>query len=350
MVGAGNIAGFNNPGASAAAVAALEARVAANETDIDLSEADINILQQDDALHQATLDQVQADLFYKITKPVSTENHIPVYDNASGELKDSSASIVGYNMFVEGDLHLGKGIYDRNNNLVLHPTGKYINVTDTTNAHYGYIAFSTANDRGGYIGYGNADDLLDLYLDKANTLRIRSGDVLLDGTHSLTVPYRKGEGKVFASDVDGKGHWRYPGKLDDSQTARFSRMTLIEHFHSSSANDYIHIRTPLVKTQSRMFHYQVRGYAYGLAAIMDIVYTGYMYATTGSLQNKENLSRSAKFTDIDSYVGSDDHVYLRIGLSNDYYVSFTLESLVVGNGAITSPSDYSVIRSDDLTL
>jgi len=317
-------------------------------TELDLKSNSTHVHTADDVSETTTkkwMTQIErTSLSNKVDKVASTDEHIPIFDGSNGQLQDSLCSING------GNLHLGSGVYNKDGKLLIHPDAKYIRATYDTALHYGYTEYRNVDDiRGMYIGYGNGSTEVDVYLDVADVVNIKNGDLkIYNSDKGLVQPQYASDGKVYTSDDNGKGSWKYPMQL--SQSIRGTRTRILEHFHSAATNDYIHIRTPLNIDFSAMFHFSVIGYAYGASAILDIVYVGYVYSTNNSLLNRQSLDRSGVFTEVDSYLGSDDHLYLRFKLPSDYYVSFSLESTVVGNGTIFDKTGFSVIRSDNATL
>ena len=310
----------------------------------DMTASEIKTSYESNADTNAFTDAEKTALPNKVDKVSSTDKHLTIFDGANGQIQDSSSRIVN------DGLYLGGGLYTKDDKIVMHPDGKYLRASFNVAGHYGYTEYRNSdNERGLYMGYGDGDTNSDIYLDKATVLNLKGGDLKMYSVGSgLVQPEDASKGKVYTSDAGGKGSWKTPMKLDQS-VERGTLTRVLEHFQGAAAHDYIHIRTPLNKSTSRMFHFQVTGYAYGDSKIIDIVYVGYMYATSGTLANRQSHDRIGTFVDVDSYIGSDDYLYLRIKFTNDYYVSFVVDSLVVGNGVVFPPEGFSVIRSDNLT-
>lgn len=131
--------------------------------------------------------------------------------------------------------------------------------------------------------------------------------------HSTGAPYG------FGGDTGG-----FAGKIDDLGT---------------SANVYLHFKTPMnVNTRSEMFWFNIRGYCYGAAKIIDEVLTGYCYGTTNSLIHKANSGSMSP----DSYTDSAGNVILRILVPNTYYNTVSIDTMRVGNGRLFNAGDLEV--------
>ena len=164
-----------------------------------------------------------------------------------------------------------------------------------------------------------------------------------------------GKQKVLASTELGDVYWQYaPVHLNQAGNNRTAVTRVFEHFNSSALkneNDvanagYIHIHTGIFLNQeSAMFRFHVQGYAYGNSEIVDIIYAGYSYAVSQSLHGVKVSQRAqtSNITDVGLYKRqSDSELILRFTTANTYYLTFAIDSMVVGNGHVFSDSQFSL--------
>jgi hypothetical protein len=110
----------------------------------------------------------------------------------------------------------------------------------------------------------------------------------------------------------------------------------------TNLNVYLHIKTPLnINTNAEMFWFNIKGYNYGGAAIIEETIVGYSYAPTRSLQNKASFGN---FTP-DSYADSAGNVILRLKFPNVYYTTLRIDTMKVGNGRLFNVGDLVPVFS-----
>lgn len=108
------------------------------------------------------------------------------------------------------------------------------------------------------------------------------------------------------------------------------------------SNVYIHFKTPLnVNKHNEMFWFNIRGYSFGTAKIIDETITGYCYVATRSLTSQSSFGN---FTP-ESYVDSAGNVILRILAPNIYYSTVRVDTMRVGNGRLFALGDLDVRMS-----
>ncbi|HGY3000268.1 TPA: hypothetical protein ACNVWI_006293 [Pseudomonas aeruginosa] len=104
------------------------------------------------------------------------------------------------------------------------------------------------------------------------------------------------------------------------------------------ANVYVHFRLPLnVNTDSEMFWFNIKGYSYGTAKIVEETLVGYSYAPSRSLQN---VSTFGNFTPA-VYKDTAGNVVMRILVPNIYYTTLRIDTMRVGNGRLFNVGEIS---------
>nr|WP_176604474.1 hypothetical protein [Pseudomonas aeruginosa] len=97
------------------------------------------------------------------------------------------------------------------------------------------------------------------------------------------------------------------------------------------ANVYVHFRLPLnVNVDSEMFWFNIKGYSYGTAKIVEETLVGYSYAPSRSLQS---VSTFGNFTPA-VYKDSAGNVVMRILVPSVYYTTLRIDTMRVGNGRL----------------
>ncbi|HBS12049.1 MAG TPA: hypothetical protein DEO36_05825, partial [Flavobacteriaceae bacterium] len=79
---------------------------------------------------------------------------------------------------------------------------------------------------------------------------------------------------------------------------------------------------------------------------------GYCYRNGISLLNTSNTNSGDPEFEITQYVGSDNHIYLRFRgtTGSNYYQSFRIDSMNVGNGSTLTEGDIQIISSASANL
>ncbi|MCF6438140.1 hypothetical protein L1077_01675 [Pseudoalteromonas luteoviolacea] len=118
-------------------------------------------------------------------------------------------------------------------------------------------------------------------------------------------------------------------------------------FTATVGATYIHLKLPYrLDRDNRMYHIKVSGYEFHKGKIVDTTFAGYCYNQGNILGFKQELGTHEPF----SYVGSDNHVYLRLTIEDKYYLNLSVDSMYVGNGMVLKPGDIAVIESTELEL
>ncbi len=124
-------------------------------------------------------------------------------------------------------------------------------------------------------------------------------------------------------------------------------------FTNTQDNNYMHIKLPYnVNTDNHMYYIHATGYRYNSTEIIDITWVGYCYAGSGNLIRTSNSNNGGPNFSITQYVGSDNFIYLRFRgtVGSNYYQSFRIDSMKVGNGTVLKEGDIQIISSAAATL
>lgn len=101
---------------------------------------------------------------------------------------------------------------------------------------------------------------------------------------------------------------------------------------------YLHFRIPLnVNINSEMFWFNIKGYSYGTAAIIDETIVGYCYQPVRALQS---VATFGSFTPA-VYVDANGNVVMRIKVPNIYYTTIRIDTMRVGNGRLFNLGDLT---------
>ena len=257
----------------------------------------------------------------------------------------------------------------------------------------------TSNDEIGFITSGQQQMIVKSDGDvgigtatPAEKLEVQGSVRIVDGS--------EGAGKILVSDANGTGTWTDPADASDndwviSGTSQYSAAdkvgigttnprseldvngVLIEgpnqstfgnnpnngsgtishgiasFFTSRSNNRYVHIKLPYrITTDNRMYHIRASGYRFNSGEVIDITWVGYCYTNGSALINASNVNNGGANFSITQYVGSDNHIYLRFRgtTGTNYFQSFRIDSMHVGNGSILQEGDVEIITSGSATL
>ncbi|MEC6881462.1 hypothetical protein [Photobacterium piscicola] len=106
-----------------------------------------------------------------------------------------------------------------------------------------------------------------------------------------------------------------------------------------SSNIYLHFKIPLnINNNNEMFWFNIRGYSYGTAKIIDETIVGYCYADNTQLLNQSSFGNFEPA----SYVDSNGNVILRIKIPTIYYTTCRVDTMRVGNGRLFNVGDLKV--------
>ncbi|MDA3279894.1 hypothetical protein [Pseudomonas aeruginosa] len=106
----------------------------------------------------------------------------------------------------------------------------------------------------------------------------------------------------------------------------------------ATANVYIHFKIPLnVNVNSEMFWFNIKGYSYGAAKIVEETIVGYCYQPTRSLLNASTFGNMAPSI----YVDTNGNIVMRILVPNIYYTTIRIDTMRVGNGRLFNVGDIT---------
>ena len=104
----------------------------------------------------------------------------------------------------------------------------------------------------------------------------------------------------------------------------------------TTQNVYMHFKVPLnINTNSEMFWFNIKGYSYGTAKIIDETLVGYCYQPTRNLQNVSTFGNMAPAV----YVDTNGNIVMRILVPNIYYTTVRIDTMRVGNGRLFNLGD-----------
>ncbi|WP_434628742.1 hypothetical protein J3P84_06295 [Pseudomonas sp. Z1-29] len=104
----------------------------------------------------------------------------------------------------------------------------------------------------------------------------------------------------------------------------------------TSANVYIHFKVPLnINVNSEMFWFNIKGYSYGTAKIIEETLVGYCYQPTRTLQNVATFGNMTPAC----YVDTNGNVVMRILIPSIYYTTIRIDTMRVGNGRLFKLGD-----------
>lgn len=106
----------------------------------------------------------------------------------------------------------------------------------------------------------------------------------------------------------------------------------------TTENVYLHFRVPLnINVNSEMFWFNIKGYSYGTAKIIEETLVGYCYQPARALQQVStfgNMNPAA-------YVDANGNIVLRILVPNLYYTTIRIDTMRVGNGRLFNLGDLT---------
>ncbi|MBV4460017.1 hypothetical protein KVG96_18850 [Pseudomonas sp. COR58] len=104
----------------------------------------------------------------------------------------------------------------------------------------------------------------------------------------------------------------------------------------TTANVYMHFKTPLnINVNSEMFWFNIKGYSYGTAKIIEETLVGYCYQPTRTLQNVSTFGNMTPSV----YVDTNGNIVMRILLPSIYYTTVRIDTMRVGNGRLFNLGD-----------
>ena len=157
-------------------------------------------------------------------------------------------------------------------------------------------------------------------------------------------------GDIVVTDGAGERRTKIAQHIEVGDGIGSMSLGVLRYSSIDSNTQYVHIKTPILKTAGNMFDFTLTGYSYGSGKIIELRLVGYMYATTQTIINTHFVDVAGSGFAPTAYIGSDDYVYLRFGLVSTYFLSLVLSSTRTLNGVQYQYGDFSVILSSSLTL
>ncbi|MGF6672135.1 hypothetical protein [Pseudomonas monsensis] len=106
----------------------------------------------------------------------------------------------------------------------------------------------------------------------------------------------------------------------------------------SIENVYLHFRVPLnININSEMFWFNIKGYSYGAAKIIDETLVGYCYQPTRSLMQVSTFGNMTPAV----YVDTNGNIIMRILVPNVYFTTIRVDTMRVGNGRLFNVGDLT---------
>ncbi|MCE6979664.1 hypothetical protein EI534_20245 [Pseudomonas frederiksbergensis] len=103
-----------------------------------------------------------------------------------------------------------------------------------------------------------------------------------------------------------------------------------------STNVYMHFKLPMnINVNSEMFWFNIKGYSYGTAKIIDETLVGYCYQPTRTLQNVSTFGNMTPAV----YVDTNGNIVMRILVPSIYYTTVRIDTMRVGNGRLFNLGD-----------
>lgn len=103
-----------------------------------------------------------------------------------------------------------------------------------------------------------------------------------------------------------------------------------------STNIYMHFKIPLnINVNSEMFWFNIKGYSYGTAKIIEETLVGYCYQPTRTLQNVSTFGNMTPAC----YVDTAGNIVMRILVPNIYFTTIRIDTMRVGNGRLFNLGD-----------
>lgn len=107
---------------------------------------------------------------------------------------------------------------------------------------------------------------------------------------------------------------------------------------ASSLNVYMHFRLPLnVNVNTEMFWFNIKGYSYGAAKIIEETFVGYCYQPLRTLQSSSTFGNMTP----EIYVDTNGNIVMRILVPNVYYTTIRIDTMRVGNGRLFNLGDIT---------
>ncbi|KPA92732.1 hypothetical protein ACMGT0_07720 [Pseudomonas sp. RHF3.3-3] len=165
--------------------------------------------------------------------------------------------------------------------------------------------------------------------------KIAQIDARMDVARAEFDDFRNRKDMVGAPGVQGTllmnifqgGVWGTGGAVGKGVSGGFSQVDL-----GSSVNVYMHFRLPFnINKHDQMFWYNIRGYSYGGAAIVDETIVGYCYSPQRAVINQAVFGNMSPAI----YTDSLGNVVIRLKFPNIYVTTVRIDTMQVGVGGMT---------------
>lgn len=104
----------------------------------------------------------------------------------------------------------------------------------------------------------------------------------------------------------------------------------------TNTNVYVHFKLPLnLNTHAEMFWFNIKGYSYGSAKIIEETLVGYCYAPSRQLTSVSTFGNMTPAV----YADTNGNIVLRILVPNIYFTTIRVDTMRVGNGRLFALND-----------
>lgn len=133
------------------------------------------------------------------------------------------------------------------------------------------------------------------------------------------------QGTVLMNVFQG-GVWGTGGPQNAGASGGFTEVDL-----GTSVNVYMHLKLPMnINTHDQMFWFNIRGYSYGSATIIDETIVGYCYSPQRAVLNKAVFGNMSP----DIYTDAKGNVVIRLKFPNIYVTTIRIDTMQVGIGSL----------------
>ncbi|MCB2254673.1 hypothetical protein [Pseudomonas chlororaphis] len=133
------------------------------------------------------------------------------------------------------------------------------------------------------------------------------------------------QGTVLMNVFQG-GVWGTGGPQNVGASGGFSDVDL-----GTSENVFMHLKLPMnINVNDQMFWFNIRGYSYGSATIVDETIVGYCYSPQRAVLNKAVFGNMSP----EIYTDTKGNVVIRLKFPNIYVTTVRIDTMQVGVGAL----------------
>jgi len=259
------------------------------------------------------------------------------------KLDVNGAAVIGSNNV--DDALLGQGHFQANSNLnnagfVATP---WVYARAIEGGHRG--SGSTLITIGGKNGFTNNDEIG--FVTNGNQRMIINSE----GKVGVNTTLPKSELDVDGILIEGKKKSMFGNSVNNGSCV--VTRGIASFFSTENNTNYMHIKLPYkVTSDARMYHIHATGYRYRSGRVIDLTWVGYCYSPSTALVEARTINAGSPDFTMTQYVGSDNHIYLRFKgtTGSNYYQSFRIDSMHVGNGRILKEGDIEIISSASANL